>query len=156
MENSFLGQPKLRIHHPEPSTKRTKINSPPTINIRTMSGNLNPNAVPFVPQCTLPSHILETTWPPISRTDDPEEHETLEGIKRLSKWITEWETSSNPRCEKENPKNLSLRKSFPIIEIHQPKKEIDSTTKQLRNSVEKAQAKRQQLEPTISELQSDH
>ena len=61
-----------------------------------MNRKLNPNAIPFTPQSTLTSTKHPHEWPPISRTDDPDEHETLEGIKRLSKWIDEWESSTNP------------------------------------------------------------
>ena len=135
MENSFLGQPQTRIHHREPSTKRTKTDSPPTINNRTMSRTLNPNAAPFIPRRTPTSTFATNDWPPMSRKDDPVEHETLEGIRRLSKWISEWETSTNSEGKDENLKTLVLKKSFPIIEIHQTKKVSDSTTKQLRHSV---------------------
>ena len=52
--------------------------------------------------------VLGFMFRSISRTDDPEEQETLEGIKRLNQWTSEWETSTHGRCQKANLKEPVL------------------------------------------------
>ena len=120
-----------------------------------MNHRLNPNATPFIPQKNPSSHMTPRDWPPILKPDDTYEQETLEGIKRLSKWISELEISTNPRCQ--NEKLLVtpvLRKSFPLTETLQPRTKFDSRLKQLYNSAEEARTRCQQLETTISTLQA--
>ena len=155
MEHRFLGQQETRIHYREPCTQRTKTNCPLKINIRTMNHRLNPNAAPFIPKNNPSSHTTTPDWPPISKPDDPEEQETLEGIERLSKWISELETSTKSRCQ--NKKLLEtpvLRKSFPLTETLQSKTKLDGKVKQLYNSAEEARTRCLQLETTISNLQA--
>ena len=119
-----------------------------------MSRKLNPNAIPLTPQSTLTSTKHPHDWPPISRTDDPDEHETLEGIKRLSKWIDEWESSTNPNNQHKKSTNFILQKSFPITEIYQHSQKLESRIKQLNNSVEEEKTKRLQLETVTSDLRA--
>ena len=137
----------------ENPTLKGQTNSPPTVNIRTMNRRLNPNAIPFTPQSILTSTKYPHDWPPISRTDDPEEHETQEGIKGRSKWIAEWESSTNPNSQNKKPGNFTLRKSFPITEIYQHRQKLESRIKQLSNSVEE-KTKRLQLETVTSDLRA--
>ena len=120
-----------------------------------MNHKLNPNATPFIPQKNPSSHMTPRDWPPISKPDDTDEQETLEGIKRLSKWISELEISTNPRCQKEKLLETPvLRKSFPLTETLQPKTKLEGKVKQLYNSAEEARTRRLQLETTISNLQA--
>ena len=94
-----------------------------------------------MPQNTLPSPKISNDWPSISKPDDREKHETLEAIKRLSKWISELETSINPRCQTEKIETPLLRKSLPLTKLLQPRKKLDSKTKQLCNLAEAETAK---------------
>ena len=119
-----------------------------------MNRKLNPNAIPFTPQSTLTSTKHPHEWPPISRTDDPDEHETLEEIKRLSKWIDEWESSTNPNNQHKKSTNFTLQKPFPITEIYQHRQKLESRIKQLSNSAEEEKTKRLQLETVISDLRA--
>ena len=119
-----------------------------------MNHRLNPNATPFFPRNSL-SLISTPDWPPISKPDDPEEKETLEGIKRLSKWIAELETSTNPQSKSEKLLETPvLRKSFPLTKTLQPKTKLDEKLKQLHNSTEETRSRCLQLETTIASLQA--
>ena len=87
-----------------------------------MNHRLNPNATPSIPKNNPSSHITTPDWPPISKRDDPEEQETFKGIERLSKWISELETSTKSSCQNEKLLETPvLRKSFPLTETLQPK-----------------------------------
>ena len=119
-----------------------------------MNHKLNTSATPFISQNNPSSHYTTRDWPPISKPDDPEEKETLEE-KRLSKWISELETSTNPRCQNEILLETPvLRKSFPLTKTFKPRTKLDSSLKQLDNSAEEAKTRCQQLETTISNLQA--
>ena len=153
MELRFLGQQETKIHYREPCTQRTKTNCPPKIKIRTINHRLNPKATPFIPQNNPSSLITTPDWPPISKPDDPEEQETLEGIEQMDE--SELETSTKSRCQNEKlPETPVLRKSFPSTETLQPKTKLDGKMKQLYNSAEEARTRCLQIETTISNLQA--
>ena len=119
----------------------------------------------FTPRAPLEDSIEERTktedeiktvnWPPISKPDDLEEQETLEGIERLSKWISELETSTMSSCQNEKLLETPvLWNSFPLTETIQPKTKFNGKVKQLYNSAEEAKTRCLQLETTISNLQA--
>ena len=115
-----------------------------------MNRRLNPDATPFIPKST-PSFPKANDWPPLSRTENKDDLETLEGIKRLNKWIAELEVSTSPQSEKVTP---ILRKSFPITDIKQSRTKFASEMKQLQNLAEETRTKCNHLELTISDLQA--
>ena len=98
--------------------------------------------------------ILHVTGHPY-RNQMTQKKKRLSRKKRLSKWISELETSTNPRCQNEILLETPvLRKSFPLTKTFKPRTKLDSSLKQLDNSAEEAKTRCQQLETTISNLQA--